>query len=136
MDLRPYQIEAIHAVEAEWQRGIRNTLGVAATGAGKTIILLSLALRHIERHPDARIVVLAHREELISQPVERLRQLAPAWLCAGDLSRPRVGLLLGDQKSYDRQLTIATVQTLSRPSHLQKLLAHGPIDVLITDEAH
>ena len=31
----------------------------------------------------------------------------------GSLDRPRVGRLLGSQKDYDRQLTGATVQTLS-----------------------
>jgi DNA repair protein RadD len=45
-------------------------------------------------------------------------------------------LLLGEQKDYDRQLTVATVQTLARPKHLTKLLDAGAVDYLITDEAH
>lgn len=148
---RPYQEEAIAAVEAAWDAGHQDVLGVAATGAGKTNIFIWIAMRAIARNPSARIVILAHREELIAQPVERIGAIAGEWLMADCLDRPRVGKLLGEQKDYDRQITVATVQTLSyqrragedaegrpvfRAPHLEKLLAHGPIDYLITDEAH
>ncbi len=135
MQLRSYQSDAIAAVRAAW-RDHTDVLGVAATGAGKTVIFLSLAMDLLREQPDARIVVLAHREELIHQPIERLRAIAGDWLMADGLTRPRVGLLMGDRKDYDRQLTVATVQTLGRTAHLQKLLAHGAVDYLITDEAH
>jgi len=36
MDLRPYQIEAKQAVQAEWAKGNRKTLLVLPTGTGKT----------------------------------------------------------------------------------------------------
>lgn len=133
---RPYQQAAIDAVEAAWLAGHRDVLGVAATGAGKTNVFIWLVMRAIERDPAARVVILAHREELIAQPVERIRAIGGDWLTAGPLDRPRVGVLMGERKDYDRQVTIATVQTLGRESHIKKLLAHGPIDYLITDEAH
>lgn len=148
---RPYQEEAITAVEAAWDAGHRDVLGVAATGAGKTNMFIWILMRAIARQPQARVIILAHREELITQPVERLRSIAGDWLIAGTLNRPRVGLLMGEQKNYDRQITIATVQTLSyrrkvgddakgkpiyRYPHLEELLKAGAIDYLITDEAH
>ena len=144
MQLRDYQVQAIEAVEHAWEHH-SDVLGVAATGAGKTVIFIALAIRQTIRNPNARIVVLAHREELIEQPIERLRAVAGDWLMHGALDRPRVGRLLGEQKDYDRQLTVATVQTLSYRRkvdgvwvypHLERLLAAGPIDYLITDEAH
>jgi superfamily II DNA or RNA helicase len=135
MQLREYQIQAIEAVERAWETH-SDVLGVAATGAGKTVIFIALAVRQTLHNPNARICVLAHREELIHQPIERLRAVAGEWLLTGSLDKPRVGLLLGEQKDYDRQLTVATVQTLARPKHLAKLLEAGPIDYLITDEAH
>lgn len=135
MQLRDYQIQAIEAVEHAWKEH-SDVLGVAATGAGKTVIFLSLAIRQTLHNPNARICILAHREELIYQPIERLRAVAGEWLMSGALDRPRVGLLLGEQKDHDRQLTVATVQTLGRQTHLDRLLSHGPIDYLITDEAH
>ena len=133
MQLRPYQEDAIQKTLAAWQDHT-DVLGVAATGAGKTVIFISLLTQLLMN--GKRAVILAHREELIYQPIERLRAIAGAWLMTNALERPRVGLLLGDQKSYDRQLTVATVQTLARETHLQRLLASGPIDYLITDEAH
>lgn len=133
MHLRPYQTDAISATLTAWQDHT-DVLGVAATGAGKTVIFIKLLTQLLVT--GQRAVVLAHREELIYQPIERLRAVAGDWLLHGALNRPRVGLLLGEQKDYDRQLTIATVQTLGREKHLQRLLSHGPIDYLITDEAH
>jgi superfamily II DNA or RNA helicase len=132
--LRPYQTDAIAATITAWNNGQRDVLGVAATGAGKTVIFLALLLRVLQN--GQRAVILAHREELIHQPIERLRAVGGDWLTNGALSCPRLGLLMGEQKDYDRQLTVATVQTLSRETHLKKLLAHGPVDYLITDEAH
>lgn len=143
MQLRDYQTDAIAKTLAAWQQHT-DVLGVAATGAGKTVIFVSLLTQLLEGNQ--RGVILAHREELIDQPIERLRSIAGDWLHAGALARPRVGRLLGEQKDYDRQLTVATVQTLSYRRkgadgtwaypHLDKLLAAGPIDYLITDEAH
>lgn len=133
MQLRDYQTQAIHQTLAAWQQHT-DVLGVAATGAGKTVIFISLLTSLLQS--GQRGVILAHREELIHQPIERLRAVASDWLMSGTLERPRVGLLLGDQKDYDRQLTVATVQTLGRTTHLDRLLSHGPIDYLVTDEAH
>ena len=143
MHLRAYQTDAITQTLAAWQTHT-DVLGVAATGAGKTVIFVSLLTQLLE--PGKRGVILAHREELIEQPIERLRAIAGDWLLTDALARPRVGRLLGAQKDYDRQLTVATVQTLSHRRknadgawaypHLDKLLAAGPIDYLITDEAH
>jgi len=135
MQLRDYQTDAIAKTLAAW-REHTDVLGVAATGAGKTVIFIKLLTDLMDQQPGTRCVVLAHREELIHQPIERLRAVAGEWLMSGTLERPRVGLLLGEQKDYDRQLTVATVQTLGRQAHLDRLLAHGAIDYLITDEAH
>lgn len=133
MQLRDYQTDAIARTVQAWQQH-SDVLGVAATGAGKTVIFIKLLTELLEN--GQRGAILAHREELIYQPIERLRAVAGDWLMSGSLERPRVGLLLGEQKDYDRQLTIATVQTLGRQAHLDRLLSHGPIDYLITDEAH
>lgn len=135
MQLRDYQTDAIAKTLRSWETHT-DVLGVAATGAGKTVIFIKLLTDLMDQHPGARAVILAHREELIHQPIERLRAVAGEWLMHGTLDKPRVGLLLGEQKDYDRQLTVATVQTLGRPKHLAQLLSHGTVDYLITDEAH
>jgi superfamily II DNA or RNA helicase len=65
--LRPYQHEAVEAVLREWQEKT-STLLVLPTGCGKTICFADL-IRRI--HP-RRVMVLAHREELIFQAQKKI----------------------------------------------------------------
>lgn len=156
MHLRPYQQEAIEAVRADWAAGIRETLLVLPTGGGKTVVFLRLIVDFLKANPTARCLLVAHRRELVSQPLERLRQIDPDWLMGDVLDKPRVGVIRAERGDVDRQLTVATVQSLSQrrrinlpaegeedtaePEYayprLDALLAHGPIDLLVVDEAH
>jgi superfamily II DNA or RNA helicase len=135
MQLRDYQTEAINAVLSDWDAESSETLLVMATGLGKTNTFLTLLMRELDANPGARALVLAHRKELIDQPLDRLRLIDEAWLMAGDLERPRVGVIQAERRSMDRQLTIATVQSLN-PKRTAELLKHGPITHLVVDEAH
>lgn len=130
--MRPYQQAAIDNVIASWQT-YHNVLLVAATGAGKTEMFLRILVNVLG--DDKRGLVIAHRQELIDQPVDRLRQVAPEWLAAAT-DKPRVGVIMADRNECDRQLTIATIQTLSSKKRLDQYLAYGPPDFLIVDEAH
>lgn len=61
--LRPYQAEAVAAVEDEWTR-VRSTLLVLATGLGKTFTAAQIVRR---ARPRGRVLWLAHRSELLDQ---------------------------------------------------------------------
>lgn len=135
MTLRPYQQAAVEAVANEWQNGNRETLLVAATGAGKTQMFLHLVMSALDADPAARALVIAHRRELIEQPLERIRLMDSAWLIRGPIDRPRVGLITQGYCDTDRQLTVATVQSLNE-KRLGALLNNGAITHLVTDEAH
>lgn len=135
MQLRPYQTEAVVAVKADWDADIRETLLVAATGAGKTQMFLRLLMDALDADPTARGLVVAHRKELIEQPLERIGLIDAGWLMAGVLERPRVGVIQAERRDVDRQLTIATVQSLN-PKRLAELLRHGPITHFVVDECH
>lgn len=136
MGLRDYQMAAIAAVRTEWEQGNRETLLVAATGAGKTQMFLSLLMHDLDQQPDARALVIAHRRELIEQPLDRIRLMDAGWLMRGpSLDRPRVGMITQGVADIDRQLTVATVQSL-REKRVQQLLQNGRITHLVTDEAH
>lgn len=145
MHLRPYQTDAITAVRRDWHNGTADTLLVAATGAGKTQIFLRIVMDELA-DPSARALVLAHRQELIDQPLDRIGKMDQAWLMAGDMLRPRVGIVMAERNEADRQLTIATVQSLTgrgkeareqeRYPRLERLLSYGPITHLVTDECH
>ena len=126
MQLRPYQEQAISAVLRDWETHPA-VLGVAATGAGKTQVYLDL-LRRLHQTPDHRSLVIAHRKELIDQPIERTQRWA-GW-------NVPIGAVQGDRDEVDRPITIATVQTLSSDRRLHRLLAFGPISTLVIDETH
>lgn len=135
MNLRTYQQAAVDAILRDW-RTFSDLLLVAATGAGKTNMFLRLVMDILDADPTARALVLAHRQELIEQPLDRIRHMDEAWLMRDAQFTPRVGVVMAEHNDADRQLTIATIQSLASEKRLTTLLSHGPITHLITDEAH
>jgi len=127
LTLRPYQLQAIEAVKKDWET-LDSVLVVASMGSGKTIIFLEL-LDEVLDGTGSRGLILAHREELISQPVERIAEFWPH-------RAPHTGVVMAEVNQADRQIVVATVQTLVQPRRLQAVLRHGKIDYLVIDEAH
>ena len=127
LKLRPYQQQIIDAVKADWQK-YTDVLVTAATGSGKTLIFLQLLIDLLTDN-DKRALILAHRQELIFQPLERIQQYWPDWFL-------RSGIVMADNDDCSKRITVATVQTLQSEKRLRQLLAFGPIDYLITDETH
>lgn len=70
MKLRPYQNDAVQAVETEW-REHKSTLAVMPTGTGKTVMFAELIRRAFPR----RALILTHRAELIYQAAEKVRSM-------------------------------------------------------------
>lgn len=125
VELRPYQQEAVEAIEREWALGRRRTLLVLPTGCGKTVVFNEIARREVER--GGRVLVLAHRGELLEQAADKLRRatgLACSVEKAGDTS---VG-------TFER-VTVGSVQTLMRERRLEAL-GPGRFTLIIVDEAH
>lgn len=120
---RPYQLAAQVAVREHWAATDtqQHPLLVMATGTGKTRTALGL----VEAEA-GRVVWIAHREELVTQPVADL----PARLKAES------GVVLAERDERDRRLVFASVATLAVPGRIERLLAAGPIDLLVVDEAH
>jgi superfamily II DNA or RNA helicase len=124
VQLRPYQTEAIDAVRARYVAGDRSTLLVLPTGTGKTMVFGSVARRVIEK--GGRALVLAHREELVSQAVNKLDQVGV-----------EAGVEMASQYArsvFEPDTVVATVQTMQG-----KRLATWPRDyfkLLIIDESH
>ena len=78
MLLRPRQKQFVErSVRALGEHG--NTLGVAPTGAGKTIMLSGVVGRMVGETPstDAKVAVLAHRDELTSQNRSKFGRVNP-----------------------------------------------------------
>lgn len=120
MILRPRQREfVVRCVGALKTHG--NTLGVAPTGAGKTICLAGTAGEFLAQ-PDAKACILAHRDELTSQNQSKFSRVNPGIVTS---------VFDAKQKSWDGQATFAMVQTLAR--NLDQL---PTLDLLVIDEAH
>lgn len=100
-----------------------NTLGVAPTGAGKTI-MLSAAVGEQIGSTAAKAAVLAHRDELTAQNRAKFRRVNPG------LSTSVVDAA---EKSWAGQITFAMVPTLARAANLDVM---PTLDLLVVDEAH
>lgn len=125
MQLRPYQAEAKTAIQAEWAKGNNKTLAVMPTGTGKTIVFSKLSEDCVR--DGERVLILAHRGELLDQAADKLSQ-ATGLGCAVEKAEDTC---LG---SWYR-VVVGSVQSLMRESRL----ARFPVDyfnTIIVDEAH
>ena len=121
MILREYQEVAVNdASDALDKHG--NTLVVAPTGAGKTIMLSALVGK---RHKSSQnVLVLQHRDELVSQNSTKFHLVNPS------LKTSEVNAA---QKDWSGDAVFAMVQTLCRENNLAKM---PKLDLIVVDEAH
>ena len=125
MQLRPYQLEAMQAVEREWNAGRRRTLLVLVTGGGKTIIFSKIVENCVRR--GERVLILAHRGELLDQAADKLHR-ATGLGCATEKAEETC---LG---SWFR-VVVGSVQSLMRESRLSQFPPNY-FDTIVIDEAH
>ena len=102
IELRPYQQDMIAAITGAYRNGKRRVLGQLPTGMGKTVVFGTLAAG-----TSRRSLILAHRDELIEQAVAKLHTIRP------DLD---IGVVKAERQEVDRQVVVASVQTLARTS--------------------
>lgn len=112
-DLRPYQQDAVQAINTKWGEWQRELL-VLPTGCGKTVVFNTVA----NQRP-GNTLILAHREELIEQ--------------ARDKYEAMFGYRPGKIKATEndiRRITVGSVQTMCRRDYTNQF------DTVIIDEAH
>lgn len=117
--LRPYQVEAVAAIRSELE-AMRSTLLVMATGLGKTTVF-----GHLATEWQGRVLVLAHRDELIQQAQKRLEAM----------SREYVDVEQADLWASGARIVVGSVQTISRPQRLERFRP-DEFKLVIVDEAH
>ena len=122
MILRRYQLECRDAVERHWKQS-RRVLAVLPTGTGKTIVFANLAANAVAK--GGRVLILAHRDELIRQAADKLQ--AATGLAAA--------IEKADECAADcmERVVVGSVQTLLNPLRRDAL---GPFTHIIVDEAH
>jgi superfamily II DNA or RNA helicase len=121
MLLRPYQEAAVSdACKALDKHG--NTIVVAPTGAGKTIMLSALIR---ERYKQGnRVLVLQHRDELVTQNMFKFQKFNNH-LCPSVVN--------GNLKFWGGHVVFAMIQTISRDRNLRD---RPKFDMVVVDESH
>lgn len=123
LPLRPYQAEDLDKVESAWTQGVRRPALVWATGLGKTVLMARAAAR-FHRRTGRRVVLLAHRTELIFQASRKLHDAAP------DL---RIGIVKAELNQTLAGIVVSSPQTLASVNRRRQLLNVG---LVMADEAH
>ncbi|HEY3352025.1 MAG TPA: DEAD/DEAH box helicase [Polyangia bacterium] len=122
MDLRPYQRECLTRLHARYRAGQRRLLVSLPTGTGKTVIFAQFPRFFAMKR---RLLVLAHREELLDQAVGKFQAVNPGLT---------VGVEQAGRRAGDAQVVVASVPTL-RGARLGAL-APAEFYLVVVDEAH
>jgi len=126
--LRPYQIAAQQAIVDARKHGNRAQLVSLATGLGKSVVIATLP-DLLELRPGDVTLVVAHRDELITQLVEKMKAQNPDAV---------VGVEKADESASDEcSIIVATVQTLTGVRLTRFVTKFGRrIALFVIDEAH
>lgn len=119
VELRPYQKQKIQEIYDAWQNH-RSVMLQMPTGTGKTVLFNQIVKDELAKN--SRLLIVAHRKELIDQNVTRL---------LSDFGI-RAGTIMGKVPSdLSLPVQVASIQTLSERDYLDL----NPSKVII-DEAH
>lgn len=118
-DLRPYQTNDIERIRDTFRQGARAPLYQLSTGGGKTVVFAHVILAAVAK--GTRVLVLAHRRELIKQASNKLTALG---ITHGIIAA-------GQDRDHDAQVIVASIQTVAR--RLDRL---DQFDLIVIDEAH
>jgi DNA repair protein RadD len=119
---RADQAEALTAILDALDRGMRRPLVEAPCAWGKSVLIAMLALALVRR--GQRVLILAHRHELLEQNTGALLRLDPAadvGVCSASLRSDRL----------DAAIVVAGTATVFR-----RLNRIGQVDAVLLDEAH
>jgi superfamily II DNA or RNA helicase len=124
--LRPYQAEQKQNIYAKWDQ-MSNVMLQMPTGTGKTIVFTSIVkdIRRwcIANSPESKILIIAHRKELIQQASDKLGLM------------PHGIIQSGIHQQLSLPIQVASIQTfMSRRNY--DIMHRMRFDFIIIDEAH
>jgi ATP-dependent helicase IRC3 len=128
VELRHYQKSCIDAVLAARPRHLSRVLYVLPTGTGKTVTAAEI-IRQVRQKDDRPALVLAHREELLTQAADTIRRLIPGIVVETERG--------SEKASRFAEVIVASLPTVARggTSRLDWLADIGP-SMIWYDEAH
>ncbi|BAZ71354.1 putative helicase (plasmid) [Fischerella sp. NIES-4106] len=116
--LRDYQINAKKKIEHHWSSNKNRVVAVMPCGAGKTTVFSAIANDFTIRNEG--VLVVAHREELITQAAARLQLLTGI----------EPGIIKSGHKPSNSLIQVASIQTIARRKN------YPPAGLVIIDECH
>ena len=121
--LRPYQIAAVLAAYEHLRERDDNPVIVLPTGAGKSWCIAQIATDAVSQW-QGRVLILAHRKELLEQNAEKIRRLCP---------QLRVGIYSAGLKRRDTNtpVLVAGIQSICK-----RACEFEPFDLVVIDECH
>lgn len=136
--LRPYQQEAIHAVEEAVARGQSHILLAMATGTGKTRLAIALMYELLRTQRFRRILFLVDRSALGRQTLDAMSTTETTGFLKFDEVFPTADM---DRKfpEASQRVHVATVQAMIRrvfDDPDAERPTPGTYDLVIVDEAH
>lgn len=122
--LRPYQKEAMQALDRTVELGKRRFLIELPTGCGKTDLITLYLKRLVQAGQAERVLFLVDRDQLAKQAIEAIQDLLPGyssyWLKPGMVRQ-------------EKQVTVCLLQTMIGRYHE---FTSGYFDVVVMDECH
>jgi superfamily II DNA or RNA helicase len=119
--LRHYQTDLISRIAQSWfEQGNRRVMAQLPTGGGKTIVISSIVKDFSNR--GLKVLVLAHRQELVNQLVEKLESIT---------DEPVGVIMAGVTPNYDRDIQVGSVQSMAR-----RMESCPHLDLIVIDESH
>jgi superfamily II DNA or RNA helicase len=122
-ELRSYQREAIDAILGARRGGVRRMVVCLPTGAGKTVVF-----SHLARLARRQVLVLAHREELLTQAREKIER------AMGGLAV--VAIEQGEKQAPpEAKVLVCSIRSLHE-ERLARVLRGRDVGLVVYDECH
>ena len=127
--LRPYQVQAVHALQRAVKGGKDRFLFEMATGTGKTLVSAAVARLFLRTANARRVLFLVDRLELEDQAKKALRKVL-----ANDY---RIVVYKENRDDWRHaEIVVSTVQSLLFNNKYQQIFSPTDFDLVISDEAH
>jgi len=127
--LRPYQLNALHALQDSAKKGNDRYLFEMATGTGKTLVSAVVIKLFLKTGNAKRILFLVDRLELEDQANKSFKEI---------LHNDFTCVIYKENKDDWRkaEIVVSTVQSLSFNNKFKRLFSPTDFDLIISDEAH
>ncbi len=125
---RPYQNECVESIITNWKQGIHQQLIAMSTGTGKAVII-ARAIKEVWPllTPVGKVLVFAHREELVDQLKATIERMNPGLKVGKEMA--------GDYADETCDVVVSCVASIGRAG-ATRLDRFGYFSLVVCDEAH